>query len=48
MNKRLEVRIDEEIFEMLEYLKKELKITRSDIIRMAITHFAKYVEKVNK
>ena len=34
--------------EKLEWLQQELNISVSDIIRMAIPHFAKYVKKVSK
>lgn len=48
MNKRINIRIDEEALEILEQLKKELKITKSDIIRLSIAHFRNYVRKVSK
>lgn len=48
MNKKIQIRLDNETYELLNKLKKELKITKSDIIRMSIAKFANYVEKVNK
>lgn len=48
MNKKIQIRLDNETYELLNKLKKELKITKSGIIRMSIAKFANYVEKVNK
>lgn len=48
MNKIVTFRIDDKVQEKLEWLQDQLNISVSDIIRMAIPHFAKYVEKVNK
>ena len=48
MNKTITFRIDDKTQEKLEWLQEQLNISVSDIIRMAIPHFAKYVEKVNK
>lgn len=48
MNKTITFRIDDKTQEKLEWLQGQLNISVSDIIRMAIPHFAKYVEKVNK
>lgn len=48
MNKTITFRIDDKTQEKLEWLQDQLNISVSDIIRMAIPHFAKYVEKVNK
>lgn len=48
MNKQLHIRIDDETLDLLEKLKKELKITKSDIIRMALNKFNNYVKKVSK
>lgn len=48
MNRKIQIRVDEETCELLEKLKKKLKITKSDIIRMAIAKFANYVEKEEK
>jgi len=48
MEKTITFRIDEETLNDLEIVKQELKISKSDIIRMAISHFKNYVEKVNK
>lgn len=48
MNKVITFRIDQETLEKLEQIKNELKISKSDVVRMAINHFKNYVEKVNK
>lgn len=48
MNKDLHIRIDDETLDLLEKLKKELKITKSDIIRMALNQFNNYVKKASK
>ena len=48
MNKVITFRIDDRTKEKLDWLQEELNISVSDIIRMAIPHFAKYVEKVSK
>lgn len=47
MDKIITFRTDKETEELLEWLKNKLKISKSDIIRMAIPHFKNYVEKVN-
>ena len=47
MNKTITFRIDDETLQELEFIKKELKISKSDIVRMAISHFKNYVKKVN-
>lgn len=48
MNERIQVRLDKKTSELLEKLKQELKITKSDIIRMSVNMFSNYVEKVNR
>lgn len=48
MNKVITFRIDNKTQEKLEWLQDQLNISVSDIIRMAIPHFARYIEKVNK
>ena len=48
MNKYVSFRIDNETLEILQKIQEELKITRSDIIRMSIRKFYNYVKKVNK
>ena len=48
MNKTVTFRIDDKTEQKLVWLQDQLNISVSDIIRMAIPHFAKYVEKVNK
>ena len=41
-------RPDNQTLQELEIIKKHLRISTSDIVRMAISHFKNYVEKVNK
>lgn len=41
-------RIDDDTKDTIELLKKELRISKSSIIRMAIKHFYNYVRKINK
>lgn len=48
MNNTVSIRTDKQTEENIKYLIKELNISRSDIVRMAIANFKKYVEKVNK
>lgn len=48
MKDKISIRIDNETIEILDKLKKELKISKSDIIRMSINHFYNYTKKVNK
>lgn len=45
--KIVSMRMDEETKETLEKLKKELHISNSGIIRMAVKHFYNYVKRVN-
>ena len=47
MNKVITLRIDKETEELLEQIKNEYKITKSNIIRMAIVQFKKYIDKTN-
>ena len=47
MNKTITTRIDEETLQKLNYVKEKLKISKADVIRMAIAHFKNYIEKVN-
>lgn len=48
MNQKIQVRLDNETATLLEKLKKELNISKSDIVRMSIANFNSYVEKVNR
>ena len=48
MDKVITFRIDQETLDDLEQTSKQLKISKSDVVRMAISHFKNYVEKVNK
>ena len=48
MNKNITIRADEKTVRLLENLKKELNISKSDIVRMSISHFKNYIDKVNK
>ncbi len=48
MNKRIEIRADEETLESLKNIENILKTSKSDIVRMAIRHFENYVKKINK
>lgn len=48
MNNKLNLRIDKDTLESLWRIEATLKISKSDIVRMAIRHFENYVKKVNK
>jgi len=48
MNKRIGIRVDDDTLEILKNIESTLRISKSDIIRMAIRHFENYVKKVNK
>lgn len=48
MNSRIEIRADKETLESLKNIESILKISKSDIVRMAIRHFENYVKKINK
>lgn len=45
MDKTITLRIDQETYEILEQLKKQYKINKSNIIRMAIVQLKRYLEK---
>lgn len=48
MNKYVSFRADNDTCKILEKLQKELKVTKSDIIRMAILNLKNQIEKVNR
>lgn len=48
MNKTITFRVDDKTQKKLDWLQDQLNISVSDIIRMAIPHFAKHIEKVSK
>lgn len=48
MNKKILIKLDDETWDLLETLKKELKISKSAIIRMSVSKFNNYVKKVSK
>ena len=48
MNKTITFRVDEETLQNLDLIKEKLKISKADIVRMAISYFKNYVERVNK
>lgn len=48
MNKNLNMRMDDETLKILEKLKIELGINKSNIVRMAVLNLYKQVKNMNK